>query len=56
MSDLFIGIDVGGTKIASATLRDGELSEPDLASPAAHVRPPAGELTVFLDPPAAASW
>jgi 6-phosphogluconolactonase len=29
---------------------------PDLASPAAHVRPPAGELTVFLDPPAAASW
>ena len=27
MSDLFIGIDVGGTKIASATLRDGRLSE-----------------------------
>ena len=27
MSDLFIGIDVGGTKIASATLRDGQLSE-----------------------------
>ena len=27
MSDLFIGIDVGGTKIAAATLRDGELSE-----------------------------
>jgi glucokinase len=30
VSDLFIGIDVGGTKIASATLRDGELSEPGL--------------------------
>jgi glucokinase len=30
VSDLFIGIDVGGTKIASATLRDGELSEPEL--------------------------
>ena len=30
MSDLFIGIDVGGTKIAAATLRDGELSEPQL--------------------------
>jgi 6-phosphogluconolactonase len=29
---------------------------PDLSSPAAHVRPPAGELTLFLDPPAAASW
>ena len=27
MSDVFIGIDVGGTKIASATLRDGALSE-----------------------------
>jgi glucokinase len=27
MSDLFIGIDVGGTKIASATLRDGQLSD-----------------------------
>jgi glucokinase len=27
MSDLFIGIDVGGTKIAAATVRDGELSE-----------------------------
>ena len=30
MSDLFIGIDVGGTKIASATLQDGALSEPEL--------------------------
>jgi glucokinase len=30
VSDLFIGIDVGGTKIASATLRDGVLSEPQL--------------------------
>jgi glucokinase len=29
--DAFIGIDVGGTKIASATLRDGRLSEPALA-------------------------
>jgi 6-phosphogluconolactonase len=28
---------------------------PDPSSPAAHVRPPAGELTVLLDPPAAAS-
>jgi 6-phosphogluconolactonase len=28
--------------------------EPDPASPAAHVRPPAGELTVLLDPEAAA--
>ena len=27
MSDVFIGIDVGGTKIAAATLRDGQLSE-----------------------------
>jgi glucokinase len=27
---LFIGLDVGGTKIASATLRDGQLSEPVL--------------------------
>jgi glucokinase len=27
MSDLFIGIDVGGTKIAAATLREGRLSE-----------------------------
>jgi glucokinase len=32
VSDLFIGIDVGGTKIASATLREGELSEPELES------------------------
>jgi glucokinase len=32
VSDLFIGIDVGGTKIASATLRDGALSEPELES------------------------
>ena len=30
MSDSFIGIDVGGTKIACATLRDGGLSEPSL--------------------------
>jgi glucokinase len=30
VSDLFIGIDVGGTKIASATLREGVLSEPEL--------------------------
>jgi glucokinase len=30
VSDSFIGIDVGGTKIASATLRDGALSEPEL--------------------------
>jgi 6-phosphogluconolactonase len=29
---------------------------PDSTSPAAHVRPTAGELTVFLDPSAAASW
>jgi 6-phosphogluconolactonase len=29
---------------------------PDPTSPAAHVRPAAGELTVFLDPSAAASW
>jgi glucokinase len=27
MSDAFIGVDVGGTKIATAVLRDGELSE-----------------------------
>ena len=31
MSDRFIGIDVGGTKIASATLCDGRLSESTLA-------------------------
>ena len=31
MSDLFVGIDVGGTKIATATLRDGKLSESGLA-------------------------
>ena len=31
MSDTFIGIDVGGTKIASATLCDGKLSESTLA-------------------------
>ena len=30
MSDRFIGLDVGGTKIASATLNDGELSESTL--------------------------
>ena len=30
MSDCFIGLDVGGTKIASATLRGGELSESTL--------------------------
>ena len=30
MSDRFIGLDVGGTKIASATLSDGELSESTL--------------------------
>ena len=30
MSDRFIGLDVGGTKIASATLCDGELSESTL--------------------------
>jgi glucokinase len=30
VSDSFIGIDVGGTKIAAATLRDGELSETEL--------------------------
>ena len=30
MSDRFIGIDVGGTKIASATWCDGELSESTL--------------------------
>ncbi|MEA2311455.1 MAG: glucokinase, partial [Solirubrobacteraceae bacterium] len=30
MSDAFIGIDVGGTKIASATVRDGKLSESTL--------------------------
>ena len=29
---------------------------PDLTSTAAHVRPPAGELTLLLDAPAAASW
>ena len=26
MSDRFIGLDVGGTKIASATLQDGKLT------------------------------
>jgi glucokinase len=31
MSDEFIGIDVGGTKIAAATLRGGQLSESRLA-------------------------
>ena len=31
MSDAFIGLDVGGTKIASATLCDGSLSESTLA-------------------------
>ena len=31
MTDTFIGIDVGGTKIASATLCDGRLSESTLA-------------------------
>ena len=31
MSDRFIGLDVGGTKIASATLCDGRLSESTLA-------------------------
>jgi len=31
VSDRFIGIDVGGTKIAAAALRDGELSEVELA-------------------------
>ena len=36
MSDLFIGIDVGGTKIASATLLDGELSEPELEQTRLH--------------------
>jgi glucokinase len=30
VSDLFIGIDVGGTKIAAAALRGGVLSEPQL--------------------------
>ena len=30
MSDQFIGIDVGGTKIACATLQDGKLSESEL--------------------------
>ena len=30
MSDQFIGIDVGGTKIASATLEAGELTESHL--------------------------
>jgi glucokinase len=30
MSDAFIGIDVGGTKIAVATIRDGVLSESDI--------------------------
>ena len=34
MSDVFIGIDVGGTKIASATLRDGALSEGELIATA----------------------
>ena len=29
---------------------------PDPTAPAAHVRPAAGELTVFLDPSAAAAW
>jgi len=29
---------------------------PDPTSPAAHVRPTTGDLTVFLDPSAAASW
>jgi len=30
LSDQFVGIDVGGTKIAVATLQAGELSEPEL--------------------------
>jgi glucokinase len=30
VSDQFIGIDVGGTKVACATLQDGKLSESDL--------------------------
>lgn len=34
MSDRFIGLDVGGTKIASATLCDGELSESTLVETA----------------------
>ena len=34
MSDQFIGLDVGGTKIASATLCDGSLSEGELVETA----------------------
>jgi 6-phosphogluconolactonase len=46
---------VTGAEKAEA-LRRAFGDPPDPSSPAAHVRPPAGELTVFLDPPAAASW
>ena len=46
MSDRFIGLDVGGTKIASATLCDGSL-------PAAMVELRFGTLTVLLDEAAA---
>jgi 6-phosphogluconolactonase len=42
----------GASKAQAVRRAFGE--SPDPASPAAHVRPPAGELTVFLDPPAAA--
>ncbi len=46
---------VTGAEKAEA-LRRAFGDPPDPSSPAAHVRPPAGELTLFLDPPAAASW
>ncbi len=46
---------VTGAEKAEA-LRRAFGDPPDLSSPAAHVRPVGGELTVFLDPSAAASW
>ena len=44
MSDRFIGLDVGGTKIASATLCDGQLSESTLVETAID----AARAVVFL--------
>jgi 6-phosphogluconolactonase len=46
---------ITGAEKAEAVRRAfGDPADP--TSPAAHVRPTAGELTVFLDPSAAASW
>jgi 6-phosphogluconolactonase len=44
----------GAEKVEAVRRAFGE--PPDRSSPAAHVRPAAGGLTVFLDPSAAASW